>query len=98
VVLNPAESLFNLLAKVDKSLAGELHNWLVQPTEPLKLLGSAIFEIVQLRREDIKPQLNKEYGDLCSPNVPVTEWLFGDDVQTKLTHIRKQHCNQTQQK
>ena len=88
VVLNTAESLLNLSAKADKSLAGELHNLLVQATDAIKLLGHASFEIAQLRREDIKPQLNKEYGDLLSANVPVTEWLFGDDLQTKLTHIR----------
>ena len=60
----------------------------MQATDAIQLLGHASFEIVQLRREDIKPQLNKEYGDLWSANVPVTEWLFGDDLQTKLTHIR----------
>ena len=88
VVLNTAESLLNLSAKADKSLAGEPHNLLVQATDAIQLLGHASFEIAQLRREDIKPQLNREYGDLCSANVPVTEWLFGDDLQTKLTHIR----------
>ena len=88
VVLNPAESLLNLSAKADKTLPSELHNLLVQATDAIQLLGHASFEIVQLRREDIKPQLTKEYGDLCSANVPVTEWLFGNDLQTKLTHIR----------
>ena len=88
MVLNTAESLLNLSAKADKSLAGELHNLLVQATDAIQLVGHASFEIVQLRREDIKPQLNKEYGNLCAANVLVTEWLFGDDLQTKLTHIR----------
>ena len=88
VALNTAESLLNLSAKADKSLASELHNLLVQTTDAIQLLGHASFVIVQLRREDIKPQINKEYSDLCLANVPVTEWLFGDDLQTKLTHIR----------
>ena len=71
VVLNTAESLLNLSAKADKSLEGELHNLLVQATDAIQLLGHASFDIVQLRREDTKPQLtNKEYGDLCSANVP----------------------------
>ena len=83
VVLNTAKSLLNLSAKADKSLACELHNLLVRATDAMQLLGHASFEIVQLGREDIKPQLNKEYGDICSANVPVTEWLFGDDLQTK---------------
>ncbi|XP_068696074.1 uncharacterized protein [Montipora foliosa] len=88
VVLNTAESLLNLSVKAHKSLAGELHNLLVQATDAIQVLGHASFEIAQLRREDIKSQINREYGDLCSANVPVTEWLFGDDLQTKLTHIR----------
>ena len=56
VVLNTAESLLNLSAKADKRLAGELHNLLVQATDAIQLLGHASFEIVQLRRENIKPQ------------------------------------------
>ena len=65
VVLNTAKSLLNLSAKADKRLAGELDNLLVQATDATQLLGLASFEIFQLRREDIKPELNKEYGDLC---------------------------------
>ena len=52
------------------------------------LLGHASFELSKVRREDIKPHLHKDCGDLCSANMPVTEHLFGDNLQTQLTHIR----------
>ena len=32
--------------------------------------------------------LYNDFGDLCSANVPVTELLFGDELQTQLNHIR----------
>ena len=57
-------------------------------TDAIALSGHASFELSQLRREDIKPHLHKDYGDLCSATVPVTEHLFGDELQTQLTHIR----------
>ena len=57
-------------------------------TDALALLGHVCFEITQRRRESIKPSLHKDYAMLCSSNVPVTSLLFGDDLQTELTHIR----------
>ena len=69
-------------------MAKELNNLLVMTTDSLQLLGHASYEISQLRRDEIKPNLHKDYGDLCSSNIPVTELLFGDELQTQLTHIR----------
>ena len=57
-------------------------------TDALALLGHVCFEITQRRRESIKPNLHKDYAMLCLSNVPVTTLLFGDDLQTELTHIR----------
>ena len=57
-------------------------------TDALALLGHACSEITQRRRESIKPHLHKDYATLCSTTVPVTKFLFGDDLQTELTHIR----------
>lgn len=31
------------------------------------------------RRDNIKPELNADYKHLCSPTVPFTDFLFGDD-------------------
>ena len=56
--------------------------------EAIALLGHAAHEITQRRRESIKPSLHKDYSTLCSSTVPVTKYLFGDDLQTALTHIK----------
>jgi len=56
--------------------------------DALALLGHAAHELTQRRRESIKPHLHKDYSTLCSATVPVTKFLFGDDLQTELTHSK----------
>ena len=56
--------------------------------DALALLGHAAHELTQRRRESITPHLHKDYSTLCSATVPVTKFLFGDDLQTELTHIK----------
>ena len=36
-----------------------------------------------------KAALNQEYAELCSPQVPITAWLFGDDLTEQLKMIKK---------
>lgn len=88
IAVKSTEMLLTLKAKVDSTFAEEFNELVVMTTDAIALLGHASFELSQLRREDIKPNLHKDYGDLCSANVPVTELLFGDELQTQLTHIR----------
>ena len=59
-------------------------------TDSLALLGHATYELL-LRRQDImRPSIDKLRA-LCSPQIPVTEFLFGDDVQGSLKTIKE--CN-----
>jgi len=88
IAVKSTEMLLQLKAKVDSSFAEEFKELVVMTTDAIALLGHASFELSQIRREEIKPNLHKDYGDLCSANVPVTELLFGDELQTQLTHIR----------
>ncbi|XP_072043249.1 uncharacterized protein [Amphiura filiformis] len=48
--------------------------------EGLALIAHAYFEMNNLRKELIKPELNKRYVHLCKPTVKPTEWLFGDQL------------------
>ena len=57
--------------------------------DALTMIGHAAHELTQRRRESIKPHLLKDYSTLCSSNVPETKFLFGDDLQTELTHIKE---------
>ena len=75
------DALLDLKVKVDSTFAGKFNELVVMNTDAIALLGHATFELSQLRREDIKPHLHKDYGDLCSANMPVTEHLFGDELQ-----------------
>lgn len=88
IAVNSADLMLKLKTKVDRDVAKELNNLVVMTTDSLQLLGHASFELSQVRRDEIKPNLHKDYGDLCSSSTPVTELLFGDDLQTQLTHIR----------
>ena len=66
-------------------------------TDALGPLGHMSFEISQRRRDAIRPNLNKEYATLCASHVPITNMLFGDELQTQLNHIRASNkiCNTT---
>ena len=55
-----------------------------EPPEALKdavaLLTAANAELNVLRREVFKAELNPKFLPLCKPSVPVTDYLFGDDL------------------
>ena len=57
-------------------------------TDAMPLLGHASRDFSQRRRETLKPHLNKEYATLCASHMPITSFLFGDDLQAQLTSIR----------
>ena len=56
-------------------------------THALALLGHISFELSQRRRDAIRPILHKDYATLCASHVPITNFLFGDELQTQLNHI-----------
>lgn len=53
------------------------------------LLGSASFELSLKRRNAIKPKLSRDYASLSSSQVPITDMLFGDDLQKHLKDIKE---------
>lgn len=57
-------------------------------TDVIALLGHVSFALSQRRRETIRPHLHKDYAALCSSTMPETNLLFGDELQTQLSHIR----------
>ncbi|KAJ8042292.1 hypothetical protein HOLleu_13311 [Holothuria leucospilota] len=56
----------------------------------IALLCNANFELNALRKELIKPELNKRYSHLCKPTVTPTQWLFGDDLQKTVKELDEQ--------
>ena len=66
----------------------DVDNMVRMNTDALALLGHISFEISQRRRDAIHPTLHKDYATLCASHVPITNFLFGDGLQTQLNHIR----------
>ncbi|CAB3979217.1 Hypothetical predicted protein [Paramuricea clavata] len=83
-----AKSTDKLLSLYQKDSKPEYRELITLNTDALALLGHASCEMSQRRRETLKPHLNKEYTTLCASHVPVTSFLFGDDLQGQLTNIR----------
>lgn len=86
------EALLAIRAKQTNSSDAELKQRLGElvtyNTDALAMLGHTHMELLSRRRELIKPNLNKEYSSLCSPQTPVTELLFGDDLQSRMASIK----------
>jgi hypothetical protein len=82
------DSLVNIRANIssDAELKQQLADLVTNKT--LAMLGHIHVELLLRRRELIKPNLNKEYSSLCSSQTPITEFLFGDDLQSRLTSIK----------
>ena len=59
--------------------------------DSLALLGHATYELSLWRRDIMRPSINKELRALCNQQFPVTDFLFGDDVQSSLKTIKE--CN-----
>ena len=48
--------------------------------DALSLFAHTNYELNIQRKYLIKPELGPEYAALCSPDVPFTQWLFGDEL------------------
>lgn len=64
------------------------HKMLSTQMDAVALLGHANYEMSLRRRDLIQPSLNKDYTALNSQQIPVTNLLYGEDLQTSLTAIR----------
>ena len=57
--------------------------------DSITLLSSANYQLNVRRRESIKPDLHPNYKRLCSPDVPITKHLFGDDLAKHCKEIKE---------
>ena len=85
IVVKSTDLLLKANADSSKSYIDDLVR---MNTDVIALLGHVSFEISQRRRESIRPHLHKDYAALCSSTMPVTNFLFGDELQAQLSHIR----------
>ena len=66
----------------------DIENLIRKNMDAIAIMGHISYDLAQRRRDVIRPTLNKEYATLCASHVPVTTLLFGDELQTQLSHIR----------
>ena len=57
-------------------------------TDSLALLGHATYDLSLRRRDIMRPSINEGLRALCSQQIPVTEFLFGDDVHGSLKTVK----------
>ena len=72
----------------EEKLPGEIDKLVKLNTDALAIIGHTSCELSLRRREAIKPNLHKDYSNLWASHVPVTSYLFGDNLQTRLNDIR----------
>ena len=48
--------------------------------DAVAIIGYGVTELNLRRRELIKPDLNSQFASLCSAQVPITGYLFGDNL------------------
>ena len=70
MVLNLENGISLDFVEIHKSLDQSLH-----------LLGIANSQMVQLRKDILKPFLNDDFKKLCCPHIPFSQWMFGDDFK-----------------
>ena len=93
-LVNITQALLQVKHKVPKETL-DIGHLLKAGTDAIALLGTANFELNMRRRDNIKPELNVDYKHLCSPTVPYTDLLFGDNTelskQLKDTHVNRSY-------
>ncbi len=84
-----AQSTQLLLKAREENKAVNVEELIRMNADSLALLGHASGDLAQLRRDNIRPHLSEDFYSLCSNQVPVTDYLFGneDDLQTRISNI-----------
>ncbi|CAB4031952.1 Hypothetical predicted protein [Paramuricea clavata] len=83
-----AQTTNTLLAVRAESSELDIDTLVRMNADVIALLGHISFELSQRRRDAIRPHLHREFRTLCASHVPITSFLFGDELQTQINHIR----------
>ena len=92
-IAKAACGMVTLLDKVDNSLDGshkELKEELIESgSQILASVGHANYTLCMRRRDLLKPSLALDYRHICSTNIPLTENLFGGELEKSIDNITK---------
>ena len=67
----------------------EIKKAISQNGDAVALLGHASHELSLFRRSSITPSLEQGYLRLCSDKVPVTKFLFGDNLADSMKEVQE---------
>ena len=67
----------------------EIKKAISQNGDAVALLAHASHELSLFRRSSIRPSLEQGYSGLCSDKVPVTKFLFGDNLADSMKEVQE---------
>ena len=79
----------NLLSAAKSKTIVDIPAIVSKATDALALIGHGSHRVLFRRREMLALTLKSEYAALASPAVPVTDFLFGDDLVKTMRDIRQ---------
>ena len=85
ILTGSVSKIMATLADSKKSnITSDLEELLTFSTDAIPPLAHSNQNLSQHRHDLIRPSLNKEYSAMCSPHIPITGKLFGDELQSQL--------------
>ena len=79
--------MYDVVLTMAKNGSEEARNALEHGNNALLSFGTANVDLVQRRREAMKPSFDTEYAHLFHPNTPFTTSLFGDELSKHIKEI-----------
>jgi len=83
-----AKASERILELISKTKNAELQGVLKTQMDSAMAVGLAMKEINGQRKQNLKPSLLQEYAGLASAQLPVTEYLFGDNLEASLKLVK----------
>ena len=79
----------SLLQAKEDNVKPDFNTLISNAVESISLLGHVNFDLLNLHREQIRPVLKSEFAALCSTDIPLGPWLFGDDLARRLCEAKE---------
>ena len=86
------KAMLPIIQIMNKCLEDDSHSEIFDlACDAFHLLAYGHRDMSHTRRQFLKPAVSKQYRKLCQTSVPVTEHLFGDDLQKQMRELNEAH-------
>ena len=89
LLLSSLYAILQVCNSLSSSQNTEDHNNIMMLTRSIVLSLAANRELNLKRRDLLRADLNKQYAALCNPSIPVSQYLFGDDLSKEMDDLSK---------